>query len=192
MSEPFFSVIVPAHNAVGFMRRGLDSIRRQSFTDYELIVVCDKCVDDTYSIAKEYADKVLVTDYGLCGLARNAGMDIADGKYILFMDDDDYWMAGNAFEQIHDLAADAKPDILFFDFYWNHRGIFRQRPQYCWAVWSKAWRREFVGCLRFDDFEYGEDVAFMKAMMAKDPKRAYLDSVIYFYDYMRWNSQSWK
>ena len=81
---------------------------------------------------------------------------------------------------------------MFFDFYWNHRGIFRQRPQYCWAVWSKAWRREFVGDLRFDDFEYGEDVAFMKAMMAKDPKRAYLDSVIYFYDYMRWNSQSWK
>ena len=193
MKKPFFSVIVPAHNAAGFMKKGLDSIRRQTFDDYELIVICDKCEDGTEAVARFYADKTIVTDFGRCGLARNAGMDMAEGKYLLFMDDDDYWMAGNAFEQIHAAAAAEEPDIIFFNFFWNHRGFYDQKKSgYCWAVWNKAWRREFVGDVRFDDFQYGEDVQYMKTLMAKNPKRAYMDTALYFYDYMRYNSQSWK
>ncbi|MBR2556451.1 MAG: glycosyltransferase family 2 protein, partial [Aeriscardovia sp.] len=46
MIQPFFSVIVPAHNAAARIRRGLDSIRWQTFTDWELIVVCDDCQDN--------------------------------------------------------------------------------------------------------------------------------------------------
>ena len=53
MSNPFFSVIVPMHNSAAFMRRGLDSIREQTFTDYELIIVCDACEDNTADIARE-------------------------------------------------------------------------------------------------------------------------------------------
>ena len=58
MSKPFFSVIVPEHNSAEFMRKGLESIKAQSFTDYELIVVCDACEDNTAEIAREYTDKV--------------------------------------------------------------------------------------------------------------------------------------
>lgn len=193
MGKPFFSVIVPEHNAVQFMRKGLDSIKQQDFTDYELIIICDKCEDGTAAVAREYSDKVLTTEFGLCGLSRNAGLDIAEGEYVLFMDDDDRWMAGNAFRQIHDMAVAEEPDILFFNFWWNHRGFYDQKKNgYCWAVWNKAWRRDFIGEVRFDDFEYGEDVAWMKTMMAKNPKRSYLSSALYFYDYMRYNSQSWK
>jgi glycosyltransferase involved in cell wall biosynthesis len=47
MSKPFFSVIVPAHNSAEYIQRGLQSIVSQSFTDYELIVVCDACTDNT-------------------------------------------------------------------------------------------------------------------------------------------------
>ena len=57
MGAPFFSVIVPEHNSAEFMRKGLDSIRDQSFTDYELIVVCDACSDNTAEIAREYTDR---------------------------------------------------------------------------------------------------------------------------------------
>ena len=44
--RPFFSVIVPAHNSAGFIRRGLESIVNQDFDDYELTVVCDACTDE--------------------------------------------------------------------------------------------------------------------------------------------------
>ena len=47
MSKPFFSVIVPAHNSAGYIGKCLRSIRKQSFQDYELIVVCDSCTDNT-------------------------------------------------------------------------------------------------------------------------------------------------
>ena len=59
MSEPFFSVILPMHNSAGFVRKMLGSIRRQSFKNYELICICDKCTDDTAKIAMGYSDKPL-------------------------------------------------------------------------------------------------------------------------------------
>ena len=50
---PFFSVIIPAHNSAEYIRKGLDSIKEQSFTDYELIVVCDACTDKTVHVARD-------------------------------------------------------------------------------------------------------------------------------------------
>ena len=97
MAAPMFSVIVPAHNAEQFLDKCLHSVRYQKtgnkpFTDYELIVVCDNCTDDTAEIANGYADKVITTQYGLDGLARNAGIDAAEGEWILFLDHDDWWL----------------------------------------------------------------------------------------------------
>ena len=92
MSKPFFSIIVPAHNSAEFINRCLDSVKMQTFTDYELIVVLDDCRDDTDQIALLYTDKVLITWHGRDGLARNAGIDAAEGEWILFLDDDDWWI----------------------------------------------------------------------------------------------------
>ena len=49
-----FSIIIPAYNSAGYIRKALDSVKAQSCKDYELIVVCDSCGDDTEQIAKEY------------------------------------------------------------------------------------------------------------------------------------------
>ena len=100
-SKPFFSVIVPAHNAAGFIKKTLQSVKMQDFKDYELIVVCDRCTDNTYDIAQAYADKMIRTDFGMDGLARNAGIDAAEGEWILFLDDDDWWIHEYVLEEIH-------------------------------------------------------------------------------------------
>ena len=106
MSErPFFSVIVPAHNSVRFIRTGLMSIKNQEFHDYELIVVCDSCTDDTETIVKRYADKTIRSDLHSGGGARNIGLDAARGTWILFMDDDDWFMPG-AFRKIAEAVSD--------------------------------------------------------------------------------------
>ena len=88
MSKPFFSVIVTEHNSAEWMRKGLDSIADQSFRDYELIVICDRCTDNTAEIAKSYDARVpeitvLEVDFGRAGLSRNRGLDIARGECVL-------------------------------------------------------------------------------------------------------------
>ena len=116
MSKPFFSVIVPAHNSAEFIWKGLQSIRAQTFKDYEMIVVCDNCTDNTQNIVSEYADKVIVTGHGHDGLARNAGIDAADGEWILFMDDDDWWLHEYAFQQIADMVGQHGENVLAYSF----------------------------------------------------------------------------
>ena len=113
--EPFFSVIIPAHNSEEYIGKGIQSIKDQRFTDYELIIVCDACTDRTEEIARGVADKVIVTDYGLDGMARNAGIEAAEGKYILFMDDDDWFLHEFVFEQIHAaMTTDPTMDVLLW------------------------------------------------------------------------------
>ena len=192
--QPRFSVIIPAHNAAGYIARGLNSIEMQTFRDYELIVVCDSCTDETAAIALNYADKVIEVDHHLDGLTRNDGIDAARGEYLLFMDDDDWWMHREAFRIIHEaLEAAENPDVLCYGFYWQHNGNRIQHPDdMVIAVWSKAWRRAFVGDTRFSDRPYWSDVGFHRAMMAKKPDAAYIDEILYYYNYLRPGSISWR
>jgi len=157
-------------------------------------VVCDRCEDETFSIAKEYADLIGVVDYGLDGLTRNRGIDLASGEWLLFMDDDDWWMRGDAFQLIHDACVAAPDtDVVFFDFLWQGRGIAHQTPQdMAIAVWCKAWRRSFVGDTRFPDTPFWSDVGFHRAMMAKRPRAAFLGECLYHYNYLRPGSISWR
>ena len=87
-----FSVIIPAHNAAGHIRKALDSVRSQTFRDYELIVVCDSCTDGTQQIAREYGARTETVEYHADGMTRNRGLELAQGEWILFMDDDDWWL----------------------------------------------------------------------------------------------------
>ena len=192
MSEPFFSVIVPAHNAAEYIRKGLHSIRKQIFKDYELIVVADACDDDTALISLDYADKTLVRRYGLDGLARNDGIGAAAGKYILFMDDDDWWIHEYAFDMIAERLEQDTVDVLRFGFIWKGRGYYSQEQKRNIAVWSKAWRREWIGDTRFPATPYWSDVEFDRKMHLKEHTCATLNQALYYYNYLRRGSISWR
>lgn len=90
----FFSFIVPAYNVEKYISKCIDSLLKQDIVDYEIIVVNDGSTDATDKIIREkYADKVIYVDKGYnSGLSdtRNYGLEIARGKYILFIDSDDY------------------------------------------------------------------------------------------------------
>ena len=193
MIEPFFSVIVPAHNAEGFMRKGLDSIRGQSFTDYELIVVCDNCQDRTAEIAREYTDRVIETDFGQDGYARNTGIDAARGRYILFMDHDDWFLHEFVFAQIAEYMVQAKDaDMLAFSFIWKGFKYINARENLVVACWAKCWRRGFIGDTRFSDRPYWSDVDFHRDVMEKKPVIYFIDRPMYYYNYLMPGSISWK
>ena len=193
MGKPFFSVIVPAHNAEGFLRKCLDSVRMQDFNSYELIVVCDACTDNTEEIAGEYTDKVIITNFGRDGLARNAGIDAAGGEWLLFLDHDDWWMHEYVMAEIRKAIHELRDqvDLIVFDFLWKGVGYYVNKANRMnIAVWTKAFRREFVGETRFPAVKFVSDVDFMNEILEKRPRCWKLDRLMYYYDYMREGSQT--
>lgn len=184
-----FSIIIPAYNSSEYIRRALDSISQQSFKDYELIVVCDACTDNTADIAREYGAKVYEVDFHHEGHTRNYGIDHATGDWLLFMDDDDWWMHDHVLEAIdRNLGDDV--DVIMFGFIWGMRGY--AQPGDWYACWNKCYRREFVGDIRFTDEKDRSDVGFRNYIFDKHPRLCTIDEALYYYDYMREGSVSWK
>ena len=185
-----FSVILPSHNGADRIRTALKSIREQTFKDYELIVVCDACSDNTSDIAREYrADRVLSVDHHRCGLARNDGIAVARGEYLLFMDDDDTWLNREVFKSIDSkLKENPDVDVLCFGFLFNsyvYAGCRDNGGSYWTAVWNKCWRREFVTDCKFSDTTRGSDIVFTNQVLAKNPKLVEWEIPLYDYNHMR-------
>lgn len=183
-----FSIIIPAYNSEGYIHKPLDSIESQTFTDYEVIVVCDSCKDGTEAVARSYGAKTLAVNFGNEGLTRNAGMDIAQGDWILFMDDDDWWMHGNVLNDLNDVISD-DVDVIRFGFVWGFKGY--HPPGDWYACWNKCYRREFVSDVRFSDVKNRSDVAFRNRLVDKDPRYIDINIPLYYYDYLREGSVSW-
>lgn len=193
MDHPFFSVIMPVHNSAEFVRKALDSIRDQTFKDYELIVVADACVDNSAEIAREYGALVIEVNYETDGLARNDALDIARGEWVLFIDDDDWFLHEYVFQQIHDNVGRHNEDIMLFSFVWKGRGYTKQMPgQRYIAIWNKCWRRSFIGDTRFPPKKYWNDVEFNNDCFNKNPRCYYWDMPLYYYNYLHVGSNSWK
>jgi GT2 family glycosyltransferase len=92
-SKPLFSVIIPTYDRLELLIRAIDSVRRQSFPDYEIIVVDDGSRDGTreWLVANQgWLIGIWQSNKGP-GAARNAGAQIANGEYLAFLDSDDLW-----------------------------------------------------------------------------------------------------
>jgi len=115
---PEVSVIVPVYKVEPYLRQCVDSVLAQTFTDFELILVDDGSPDNCGAICDEYAEKdchvkVIHKENGGQGRARNIGMDQATGKYIIFLDSDDYWLP-ETLEILHSEAERNQTQVLAF------------------------------------------------------------------------------
>ena len=95
MNNPKVSVIVPVYNIEKLLQRCIDSILAQTFTDFELLIIDDGSKDKSGEICDEYAEKdarirVFHKQNGGVSSTRNLGRDEAKGKYIAFVDSDDF------------------------------------------------------------------------------------------------------
>src|SRR6516225_7492172 len=88
-----FSVVIPTYNRVHLLARTLDSVSRQRFTDFEVIVVDDGSNDGTQEYLRSLGDRIRMLQQanGGPGAARNAGIRAARGKYVALLDSDDLW-----------------------------------------------------------------------------------------------------
>lgn len=193
-----FSIIIPTHNAENYIRKALDSIKQQTFTDYELIVVCDNCNDHTKDIALEYGAIVQEVNNNCDGPTRSCGLDMAQGEWVLFMDDDDWWLHEYVLWQLDDKIkqlGEQEVDVLAFSFIM--KGVRYADPLGCggrlWpAVWNKCWKRSIIGDTRFPNIYSVSDSYFHVWMMNKTLKLVTWDMPLYYYNYLRPGSISWK
>lgn len=86
-----FSIIIPVYNVEKYIKKCLDSIFNQTFTDFEVIVVDDGCTDKSIEIVNNYNVKIIHSKHIEVSEARNIGVKEATGEYIIFIDSDDYW-----------------------------------------------------------------------------------------------------
>lgn len=118
-NQALVSVIIPVYNVENYLRECIDSVINQTYRNIEIILVDDGSTDSSGKICEEYLDKdprVTVIHQKNSGLsaARNAGFDACTGKYVYFIDSDDYIDPG-ALATLVDIAEKDNSDIVFFD-----------------------------------------------------------------------------
>ncbi|MCL5776862.1 glycosyltransferase family 2 protein [Limibaculum sp. FT325] len=93
MNSPFFSIIIPSYNRLPLLRECLESVRAQTFRDFELIVVDDGSTDGTFEFLASEVPRARIARQANAGpsAARNSGASIASGRYLAFLDCDDLW-----------------------------------------------------------------------------------------------------
>ncbi|MDR0914975.1 MAG: glycosyltransferase [Oscillospiraceae bacterium] len=117
---PFFSVIIPVYKAEAFLDECVKSVLLQTFDDYELILVDDGSPDNCPAICDEYAKKesriaVIHKANGGASSARNVGIKAGKGKYLLFIDSDDFYSDKEFFNKLHNvLTKKDAPQLLHF------------------------------------------------------------------------------
>jgi len=118
IQKPLVSIIIPIYNVENYIRKCIDSVISQTCKDIEIICVNDGTTDNSMSIVERHAEvdrRIKIVNISNSGLsiARNVGMDNADGKYICFLDSDDS-LAQDAIEKLVEKAEFNETDILFF------------------------------------------------------------------------------
>ncbi|MFD6906132.1 CDP-glycerol glycerophosphotransferase family protein [Streptomyces sp. NPDC060077] len=208
---PRFSVIVPVHKVQAYLHACLDSVLGQSYRDIEVIAVDDRSPDGCGAILDAYAardERVRVLhlpeNVGL-GRARNAGMPLATGDYLLFLDSDDTLTPGALRALADRLDETGDPDVLVFDYartYWwggtrrnalarvlaeNGDGTFTaaERPEILdllMVVWNKIYRRDFVEREGFSfPPGYYEDTPWTFPVLLSAERVATLDRICLYY-----------
>lgn len=115
--DPFISVIVVTYNRAQYLKDALDSIQRQSFKDYEVILVDDGSTDNTKEIVEQYKGvHYIYQEHGGISKARNTAVRAAKGKWIATLDSDDLWKEEKLQKQVDYLEAHPDCRIVFTAF----------------------------------------------------------------------------
>ena len=207
------SIIMPVYNAEKYLDEAIASVLKQTYPDFELLLINDRSTDNSKQICAEYAKRdcrivLLENDSELHGPgpARNIGLDHADGDYIYFMDADD-WIEDRLLECAVHRMQETNADIVQFGAIYERDGD-DHTLQYCWSgkdiltkdeikeniihflkehrssLWLHFFRRETVQTVRFENIISGEDHSYVIDALRKAEKIAYLGKTLYHYRYV--------
>lgn len=201
-----FSIIIPVYNAEKTLRECLDSICEQTFDNYEVILINDGSTDQSLSICKRYEIqnkkfRVHHQDNAGPSAARNAGLDIAEGKWICFVDSDDC-IEASYLQDIWDAAQNSDADVVFI----GHNKVNESGTKEVFLpgevletniktalvlsehdmfgyTWIKAFRRDSIKELRFDaSLNLFEDEVFTCQVLPNCRRIGVVNKPIYNYN----------
>lgn len=206
------SIIVPVYQVENYIRQCVDSILAQTFTDFELILVDDGSKDQSEQICDEYAEmdkrvKVIHQKNSGAAAARNNGISYADGRYLCFVDADD-WIEDTMIEKcvFHMKEYDAdvlrhghtmelwkdgkcvneqKKNAPNFSKSLTHKQITEEMEKF-WIscsnyVWNYFFKKEAIGQIRFPEIKISEDHIFVLKVLENCKKICFLSEECYHY-----------
>ena len=114
MGKPLVSVVIPVYNGSTYVRDAIESVLAQTYPSVQIIAVNDGSTDDSLEVLRLYEDKITIIDQVNQGVsaARNAGINAAKGKYIAFLDQDDWWESEKLEKQIPLFLSDEKVALV--------------------------------------------------------------------------------
>lgn len=197
MSE--LTVIIPVYNAAAHLADALESVRAQTFKDWECICVDDGSTDASAEILSRFAaddTRFRVVSQANAGprAARNRGLELARAPWFLFMDSDDVFHP-DAFRTLLDAAGRTGADVVTAGYSCDldklscegttrvyDDPVARMRDDKSWRgePWARLMRTEMFADLRFV-LRYHEDVGWLTAAMTRSRREAVLDAPIYYY-----------
>lgn len=200
MKDVLVSVIVPCYNVEKYIKKGIESLINQTLKDIEIIVINDGSKDNTLKILKNYQKndkriKIIDKKNEGVSIARNAGLKQAKGKYICFMDSDD-WVEKDYLEQMYNKISKNNYDIVACDTY----AIYPNKKMYIKSnindnqdekklmidayavIWNKMYKKEIISDIYFEkNISFCEDVLFLYEVYSKVKKVGSINEPLYNY-----------
>ncbi|MGE4589807.1 MAG: glycosyltransferase [Acidaminococcaceae bacterium] len=205
VNKPLLSIIVPIYNVEPYLLRCLESISRQTLSNFEAILVDDGSQDKGREICDSYAQKdtrfkVIHQVNGGISSARNSGVKMAQGQYLGFVDPDDY-IAADMYERLLKEMMSKDADIVICDhFRLEKEGMI---PRHGFAhdfvldrneamqliasdkltsyLWCKLYKRNIFDQIYFPEGQYFEDLTVLHELFHAAEKIAYIHDCLYYY-----------
>ncbi|MBC2580565.1 glycosyltransferase [Clostridium sp. DJ247] len=204
------SIIVPIYNVEKYLEKCLKSILGQTFKDFELILVNDGSPDNCGCICDIYSKldsriRVIHKENGGLSSARNAGIDLATGEYIGFVDSDD-WIDVNMYESLYSIAKETDADIVQCRFKESYdeeiNNIKNNTNKFKWVdkfdalnnliaygethvqmvvAWNKLYKKNLFNGIRFPNGKIHEDEFTTYKLLYKSNKIALTEDELYYY-----------
>lgn len=199
------SVVIPCYNSYKLMNKCLASLENQTFKDFEVICIDDCSIDNTYECLLNYKKnsklnmEIYKNEKNLgAGVSRNVGIEKCIGKYIVFLDSDDY-LESNTFQLLRPLMAN-NIDCILFDYYFENshsqikrkilsvgnEGIISKRNALIYSAGGtccKIYKREIIqnNNVRFLNLVRNEDMPFNKIALKYCNSIYYIEKYLYHY-----------
>lgn len=205
------SIIVPVYNVADYLPICLSSILHQTFSDFELILVDDGSTDGSGEICdgwalKDKRIKVIHKQNGGLSSARNAGLDVARGEYISFIDSDDYVASDmlNKLKRMFDLEPGVDVSVCVMNCFTEishskcrQKSFLKYKKNAVFsssrflklilnhkvdnAVCNKLYKKASIGNIRFETGKINEDILFNVQVLMSTKIVSYLSEPLYFY-----------
>lgn len=201
---PYVSIITPSYNSSKYIRETVDSVKKQTFTNWEMIIVDDCSKDNSREILKELASAdsrikvILLEKNSGAAVARNTAIEAAKGKYIAFLDSDDLWLPQKLEKQLDFMEKNGivfsftKYDVMDEDGNnlnkpvsvpesIDYHGLLKNTIIGCLTVMINI---EEIGKMKMPEIRTRQDFAFWLSILRKGYKAHGLNETLASYRYV--------